>query len=115
MISRSSYGIIEISTNGPPALLHGGVTMAMTKTQQALEALFLKLQDHDDVIDLNNIYIHFPDHFISLLSCLEIVSNRLAWTYCSQYDENGYIVDLEYKRDEILNILVSDDFTIQSH
>ena len=89
--------------------------MAMTKTQQALEALFLKLKYDASVDDLNNIYIHFPDHFISLLDCLEIVSNRLAWTYCSQVDENGYILDLEYKRDEILNILVSDDFTIQSH
>ena len=85
----------------------------MTKTEQALECLYLKLRHNTE--EINNIYIHFPEHYLGLLDCLAVVANRLDWTYCTRTGEDGYIYDLEYKRDDILDLLIIDDFTIEIH
>jgi hypothetical protein len=89
--------------------------MAMTKTQEALEALYCKLEnDNLGKSKMNNIYVRFDEHYLPILDCLAVISARLDWTYCSRI-EDGVLSDLEYTRDEIISYLANDDFIVETH
>lgn len=99
--------------------------MELTKEQQVLGLVVYKIENpshrsvkSDDSID--NIYIHFEmdgkDNHFTLLHFLSVVAGTLDQFCVSFYNEENDEFEGEWvEKEEILEILVKGDFTVQSH
>ena len=94
----------------------------MTPTQQALEAITTKLHIMGDP-HLWNIYVHFDELYVPLVTALEILSSRLTRFQAESTEwiadpDTGEIIECKtewWERGDFVQAIIDDKFVLRTH
>ena len=95
----------------------------MTPTQQALEAITIKLHTTMNDPRLWNIYVHFGDLYVPLVTALEILSSRMTRFQAETTEwitnpDTGEVLECKtewQERGDFVQAIIDGNFRLRTH